>query len=94
VDFKLHILDGGYRKLPVVLALAFVSMLSLAKIGGAVYDYEIAMIDLHTPVPPGPPHLPSPYRREPRVRTADPHQDYGNCYDVNDPCRARQTNFI
>lgn len=80
-------------KMPVILALVFVSLISLGKIGGAVYDYEIAAIDRSTPSPPGPPHLPYPFRRKPHVETAQPHEDAG-CYDDGDPCKQRQVNFI
>jgi len=87
-----HFIDRP-SKLPVILALAFVSLISLGKIGGAVYDYEIAMMDLRTPAPEIP-HLPVPFRHSPHVQTAEPHEDTSYCYDAGDPCRQRITNFI
>jgi len=88
-----HFIDRP-SKLPVILALAFVSLISLGKIGGAVYDYEIAMIDRNTEAPAPPPHLPQPFRHEPHVQTAQPHEDQTGCYGDGDPCRQRQVDFI
>jgi hypothetical protein len=87
-----HAVDVPNR-LPLILVLAAVSLLSLAGVGEAVYDYEIAAMDLNTPAPPGPPPLPTPFRHVPHVQAAQP-QDYGNCYDPSDPCRQRLVNLI
>lgn len=94
MDFRLHQVDTGASRLPVLILLSLLALFCLGHVGSAVYDYEIAMIDLRTPAPPGPPPLPNPFRREPRVQTAQPHEDSSYCYDPNDPCRQRETNVI
>jgi hypothetical protein len=72
----------------VFLSLAFI--FATLRIGEAVIDYQVSVLDASTPQPPVP-HLPPPPHKHATIEQRP--QESGSCF-IGDPCKQRELVLI